>query len=396
MSGFNQPPAEDSGGVPEQEPARDGSPASVATRYAASKQKVSVTDEELAAMSTDELAELGGAIDGVKVLSQEYMFPPGSRGEKRAERQVALCFTLAAIFGLAFVAIFLFWPWRVNDVAPTESSAALWYTPLLGVTLGGALLLLGAGMVIWAKKLMPHEVTVQERHEGASPEIERQATGATLVKGAQGLGIDRRKLLRRSLLGAGGVLGLATIIPLGGLINNPYRDDALFHTAWKKGTRLLRANGTPVRPGDMEPGSLETVYPYTEGLAHQSDTPTMLIRMHHDQAEKFQARPMNEREDWGGPARWNEYVAYSKICTHLGCPVSLYERETGRILCPCHQSQFQIIDDAKPVFGPATRSLPALPIEVDDEGYFVARSDYREPVGPAFWDRQRGVTKNAE
>lgn len=396
MSGFNQPPAEDPADAAPSQPVRDSSPAGVAQRHTASRQKVAVTDEELANMSTAQLAELGGSIDGVTVLSQEYMFEPGSRAEQRAERQVAVCFTLAAVFGLAFVAAFLFWPWRVNDVAPTETSAALWYTPVLGVTLGGSLLMLGVGMVLWAKKLMPHEVSIQERHEGASPEIERLATAATLVSGAEGLGLDRRKLLRRSLLGAGGVLGLATIIPLGGLINNPYRDDALFHTAWKKGTRLLRANGTPVRPGDMLPGSLETVYPYTEGLAHQGDTPTMLIRMYQDQTERFDARPINEAEEWGGPARWNEYVAYSKICTHLGCPVSLYERETGRILCPCHQSQFQIVDDAKPVFGPATRSLPALPIDVDEEGYFVARSDYREPVGPAFWDRQRGVTKNAE
>ena len=396
MSGFNQPPAEDPADAASSEARADVSQGGIAERYKTSQQKVAVTDEELAAMSTDELAELGGALDGVTVLSQEYAFEPGSRGEKRAERQVSLCFTLAAILGLAFVVAFIWWPWRVNDVAPTESSAALWYTPILGFTLGGALLLLGAGMVIWAKKLMPHEVSIQERHEGASPEIERRATGATLVKGAEGLGLNRRKMLRRSLLGAGGALGLATVVSLGGLIKNPYNDNALFHTAWKKGTRLLRANGTPVRPGDMEPGSLETVYPYTENLAHQSDTPTMLIRMHHDQAEKFKARPMNEDADWGGPARWNEYVAYSKICTHLGCPVSLYERETGRILCPCHQSQFQITEDAKPVFGPATRSLPALPIEVDEDGYFVARSDYREPVGPAFWDRQRGVTKNAQ
>lgn len=395
MSGFNQPPA-DAPGDATPEPERDDSVHGIAAEHAASKQTATVTDERLAEMSNEELVELGGQLDHVTVESVDYMYEPGSRAEKRAERQVALCFVIAAVLGLAFVAVFLFWPWEVNAVAPTESSMALYYTPLLGFTLGGCLLAMGAGLVLWAKKLMPHEVSIQERHEGASPEIERRATAATLMSGAEGIGLNRRKLIRGSLLGAGGVLGLATIIPLGGLIKNPYRDHALFHTAWKKDTRLLRANGTPVRPGDMEPGSLETVYPYTENLAHQSDTPTMLIRMHHDQAEQFKARPMNESKEWGGAARWNEYVAYSKICTHLGCPVSLYERETGRILCPCHQSQFQITEDAKPVFGPATRSLPALPITVDDEGYFVAKSDYREPVGPAFWDRQRGVTKNAK
>ncbi|WP_106849419.1 ubiquinol-cytochrome c reductase iron-sulfur subunit [Blastococcus sp. Marseille-P5729] len=395
MSGFNQPPADE----PEEviaDPVDERPTDRLARQHAAGQRTVSVTEEELSELSDAELVELGGKMDGVTVLSQEYPYAAGSRAEKRAERRVALCFGLAALFGLLFVAAFLFWPWRVNDAAPTEWSWAQLYTPILGLTLGLALTLMGAGLVIWAKKLMPHEVSIQDRHEGASPEIERRATAATLTSGAEGLGLNRRKMIRGSLLGAGGILGLATIIPLGGLINNPYRDDALFHTAWKKGTRLLRANGTPIRPGDMAPGSLETVYPYTEGKAHQADTPTMLIRMHHDQAQQFKARPMNELEEWGGPARWNEYVAYSKICSHLGCPVSLYERETGRILCPCHQSQFQIVEDAKPVFGPATRSLPALPIEVDDEGYFVAKSDYREPVGPAFWDRQRGVTKNAE
>lgn len=409
MSGFNQPPVDD----PEESrddvrraAAGDRAAADAAAAGArepahaapeAAHADTTVTDERLAEMSQEELVEFGGRLDGVTVLSAEYPLEPGSRAEKRAERRVATFFTLAALFGLGFVAVFMFWPWKVNEAAPTDTdNLALWYTPLLGLTLGGALAFMGFGLVVWAKKLMPHEISIQERHEGASPEVERQATAATLMSGANALGLSRRKMIRGSLLGAGGALGLATIFALGGLIENPYRDRALFHTAWKKGSRLLRMDGSPVRPGDMLPGSMETVYPTTENLAHQSDTPTMLIRMHHDQAEEFKARPINESKEWGGQARWNEYVAYSKICTHLGCPVSLYERETGRILCPCHQSQFQITKDAKPIFGPATRSLPALPITVDDDGYFVAKSDYREPVGPAFWDRQRGVTKNAK
>jgi ubiquinol-cytochrome c reductase iron-sulfur subunit len=95
--------------------------------------------------------------------------------------------------------------------------------------------------------------------------------------------------------------------------------------------------------------------------------------------------PRSGQEDFG----YGDYVAYSKICTHAGCPVSLYEQETSRILCPCHQSQFDVTQGAKPVFGPATRSLPQLPIRVDEEGYFVARSDFREPVGPSFWNMGR-------
>ena len=84
---------------------------------------------------------------------------------------------------------------------------------------------------------------------------------------------------------------------------------------------------------------------------------------------------------------WGNYVAYSKICTHAGCPASLYEQQTNRLLCPCHQSQFLITDNARPIFGPASRRLPMLPITVDAEGFFVASSDYRETVGPDFWER---------
>jgi ubiquinol-cytochrome c reductase iron-sulfur subunit len=84
---------------------------------------------------------------------------------------------------------------------------------------------------------------------------------------------------------------------------------------------------------------------------------------------------------------WNNFVAYSKICTHAGCPASLYEQQTNRLLCPCHQSQFLITDNAKPIFGPATRRLPMLPITVDAEGYLVAKRDFGVAVGPAFWER---------
>jgi probable menaquinol-cytochrome c reductase iron-sulfur subunit len=43
---------------------------------------------------------------------------------------------------------------------------------------------------------------------------------------------------------------------------------------------------------------------------------------------------------------------------------------------------------AKPVFGPAARALPQLPITVDEEGYLIARGNFIEPVGPAFWERE--------
>jgi ubiquinol-cytochrome c reductase iron-sulfur subunit len=171
-------------------------------------------------------------------------------------------------------------------------------------------------------------------------------------------------------------------MPLGGLIKDPNKGNPLGTTPWRRGVRLVRADGTPVRPGDQEPGSLQTVFPAVPGGNQTSDAPTMLFRLRPEQLAKN--RPRAGQENFG----YADYVAYSKICTHLGCPVSLYEQETSRILCPCHQSQFDITQGAKPIFGPATRPLPQLPITVDGEGYLVARSDYPEPVGPAYWNRE--------
>jgi ubiquinol-cytochrome c reductase iron-sulfur subunit len=143
-----------------------------------------------------------------------------------------------------------------------------------------------------------------------------------------------------------------------------------------------------VRPEDQEPGSMMTVFPFREsergneeallGALHRSDNPVMLIRLRP--GTPVTLRPGFEKYHYG------DYFAYSKICTHLGCPTSLYETQTNRILCPCHQSQFVATEYAKPVFGPAARPLPQLPITVNDEGYLVATGDFAEAIGPSFWE----------
>ena len=212
---------------------------------------------------------------------------------------------------------------------------------------------------------------------------DRVTAGATLVGGYHNSGLARRKLITRSLGFMAGGLGLMLIMPLGGLIKNPNRGNPLGTTQWAKGVRLVRNDGTPIRPGDQEPGSLETVFPAVEGGNRQADAATMLIRLRPEQVESL--TPRQGQADFA----YGEYVAYSKICTHAGCPVSLYEQETSRILCPCHQSQFDVTQGAKPVFGPATRALPQLPLDVDDDGFFVAGSDYIEAVGPTYWNRER-------
>ena len=152
--------------------------------------------------------------------------------------------------------------------------------------------------------------------------------------------------------------------------------------------RLTREDGTPIRPEDVSVGGQMTVFPGIPGGATNkyADSPTLLIHLRDQDAAKASREIANEREGKHG-YMYGNFIAYSKICTHAGCPASLYEQQTNRLLCPCHQSQFLITDNAKPIFGPASRRLPKLPISVEDEGFFVATSDYTETVGPDFWER---------
>jgi ubiquinol-cytochrome c reductase iron-sulfur subunit len=342
--------------------------------------------ERLATMSRDELDRLGASYDGVEVLHVDPGPEPGTRLERRAIRQVGFFFTLAGLLAFAFVVVYIGSGWFLPEWSWTEheSTWSTLFTPLLGACLGLSLIFVGLGLVLYTKKLLPHETAVQVKHDAGH--FDQMTTAATLVGWGNRSGLARRKLIIRSLLFMGGGIGLALIMPLGGLIKNPNTGDPLGTTPWARGVRLVRADGTPIRPGDQDPGSLQTVFPGVEGGNRSSDAPTMLFRLRPEQIAAIQAQ--------GGPnapelqAGYADYVAYSKICTHLGCPVSLYEQETSKILCPCHQSQFDITQGAKPVFGPATRPLPQLPIEVDGDGYLVARSDYPEPIGPAYWNRE--------
>ncbi|MGY2067377.1 cytochrome bc1 complex Rieske iron-sulfur subunit [Blastococcus sp. SYSU DS0619] len=341
------------------------------------------TPERLASMSREDLDRLGARLDGVEILHVDPGPEPGSRLEKRAVRQVGLAFTLAGVFAFLFLVVYAGsgwflpeWNWAVEGTIWSSL-----FTPLLGIFMGLSLTMVGVGLVLYTKKLLPHETAVQDKHDGSH--FDRVTTGATLVGGLHNSGLARRKLITRSLGFMGAGVGIMLLAPLGGLIKNPNTGNPLGRTSWAEGVRLLRDDGSPIRPGDQEPGSLETVFPEVPGGNLESDAATMLIRLRPEQV--LQDEPREGQADFS----YGDYVAYSKICTHAGCPVSLYEQETGRILCPCHQSQFAVTQGAKPVFGPATRSLPQLPITVDDEGFFVARSDYIEAVGPTYWNRER-------
>jgi ubiquinol-cytochrome c reductase iron-sulfur subunit len=341
------------------------------------------TAEQLATIPREDLDRLGASYDGVEILHVEPGPEPGSPRERRAVRQVGLVFTLAGVFAFLFIVVYIGsgwflpeWSWAVHG---TTWSAL--FTPMLGLCMGLSLAAVGLGLVLFTKKLLPHETAVQDKHDGSH--FDRVTTGATLVGGLHNSGLARRKLITRSMGFMAGGLGLMLIMPLGGLIRNPNKGNPLGQTSWRKGVRLVRDDGTPIRPEDQVPGSMQTVFPAVEGGNRQSDAATMLFRLRPEQVSVM--KPRKGQANYG----YGDYLAFSKICTHAGCPVSLYEQETSRILCPCHQSQFLVTEGAVPVFGPATRPLPQLPITVDSEGYFVARGDYPEAVGPTYWNRKR-------
>ncbi|MEV0948321.1 ubiquinol-cytochrome c reductase iron-sulfur subunit [Rhodococcus sp. NPDC049939] len=364
------------------------------------------TDEELENLSRDELVELGTNLDGVDVaFRRDRWAVSGTKAEKRAERSVAFWFILAAVSAIAFIAIYLFWPWQYAGAGDENYSAYSLYTPLIGLTMGLSILSLGFGAVQFTKKFIPEEVSIQDRHDGKSSETDRQTTVASLGDSFETSTIARRKLLKRSAIFGGGALGIMTLMPLGGLIKNPWAegdDSPLWVSGWTpryegETIYLRRDTGRPedvvlVRPEDLDAGSMETVFPFREsdrgnfeallGGLRGARNSTMLIRLRTEDTAKVVKRKGQESFNYG------DYFAYSKICTHLGCPTSLYEQQTNRILCPCHQSQFDALTYGKPIFGPAARALPQLPITVNEEGFLVAAGDYIEALGPAFWERR--------
>jgi ubiquinol-cytochrome c reductase iron-sulfur subunit len=345
------------------------------------------TADELRGMTTEETMIAGAEADDVYILHRRERFPiPGTKAEKRAERGVAAFFLVAALAGVGFVVAFIAVPYRYK--LPQDGQNFRFYTPLLGGLLGLMLLCLGIGAVLWAKWLMPEEHVVQDRHDVPSSEADKLLTEATIMAGIHDTGILRRSMILRSLGLAVGVLGAIPLVALvGALINKP--GNRLFHTLYRprpgtfpNGIPIVYSDGRRVSPNDIQPGGIVTVFPGVEGGVKSAASPTLIIRLRPGQT-------VQSRKGQAG-YQWGDFLAFSKICTHAGCPASLYEQQTTRLLCPCHQSQFEVLRDAKPVFGPATRSLPKLPLGVevvDGVQYFVATQDYHEAIGPAFWER---------
>jgi len=298
---------------------------------------------------------------------------PSNRDQaKRAERVVAALFILSMLASIGFIAAYI--GLEVGSVGATATSN-LW----LGLSMSVAFGALAVGAVIWVRYLMPNVDLTEARKPLASSRQERAEFEETFTEGAEASGFVKRPLVRRTLIAATIPLAVAPIVLLRDL--GPAPGTSLRHTVWRRGMRLLVFGpNTPLRPADFAiPGQMITVVPdgYEDNQDALAKATTIILKFAPGQLKP--PTVMNWTVDG--------IVAYSKICTHVGCPVALYEQTTHHILCPCHQSTFDAARGAKVIFGPAARPLPQLPLTTDAAGFLVAASDYHEPVGPSFWER---------
>jgi ubiquinol-cytochrome c reductase iron-sulfur subunit len=331
-------------------------------------------------------AEDGGAADGhgAEVEPAEERLPEVSdypSHASNAEKIVSACFLIAFIAGCGFIAAYI--GLEVGSVdAVFRSNLAL------GLSLSVTLLGLAFGAIIWVRHLMPDVEMVEERHEIRSTDAERAAFEEYFVEGTKASQFVKRPMVRRSLLLATLPLAAIPIVVLRDLGPLPYT--SLRHTVWSPGRRLLvYGTNQPITPAEFSaPGGMITIVP--DGFQEDEDAlakaSVILIKF---RPGELQIPTTYNGSTVIGTMNWtvDNIVAYSKICTHVGCPVALYEQTTHHILCPCHQSTFDASTGATVIFGPAPRPLPQLPLAVDAQGYLVARSDFTQPVGPSFWER---------
>ncbi len=272
-----------------------------------------------------------------------------------AERRIAvlLLMSTAAALGLAGV--------YIAGGQPQLEGA------LLGISLTG----IGVALILWARGLSTEGTVMGDRGTLSGEEEDSDAVEEAVEEVTDEPG--RRSVLKLFWV-AGGALVLSAVFPVRSL--GPAPGQKLLTTAWRPGARLVDEEGRPVRVETLEVGGFLTAFP--QDAEHAADSQVVVVRV-----ADGEIKPRPGREDWSPQG----YIAYSKICPHVGCPVGLYQQDTHELLCPCHQSTFDVLDGARPSFGPATRSLPQLPLAVDREGFLTAQADFDEPVGPGFWNR---------
>lgn len=341
--------------------------------------------------SAIEKSESNQASPGTAIVETDAFTNPGlpphrlrvtdldPKKEKQAERRVYTLFTLSIVGSIFAIVAYIAFP-----IVPGHIGSVRLNTMLLGLGITLGLLGIGIGSIYWAKNLMSNHELSEPRHPTRGTESTRERAVEIFQQANEESGFGRRTLIRNTLIGA----LVATPLPAVVLFRDlgPAEDPVklLHETMWKEGTRLTQdPSGTPIKASEVTLGSVFHVIPeglndVEDKLEEKAKAAVLLMRLKPEDLHEAA-----DRKGWS----YDGIVAYSKICTHVGCPVALYEQQTHHLLCPCHQSTFDVTNHCEVIFGPAKRPLPQLPIAVDSEGYLVAQSGFHEPVGPSFWER---------
>jgi ubiquinol-cytochrome c reductase iron-sulfur subunit len=298
-------------------------------------------------------------------VARTRIVAPGSP-RPRAESVVLALFGLAALAAAAVIPIYAF-----DSLRPHQ-------TQLLGLAFGLAFAALAAACIVIAKALVPQEEIAEPYTE---PERGREQVVVEQIVEESGTRFTRRRLVKLAAGGAGAALGAALVTPA--LSLGPALDVAqLRRTAWRRGVKLVDGDGKPLRADDVTTKTLFTAYP--EGADKDAlGSPLVVVRVDPAQLEL-----PDDRRAWAPDG----ILAYSKICTHAGCAVSLYRTPTFEptssrpaLVCPCHYSTFDPARGGTVLFGPAGRNLPQLPLEIDGDGMLRAAGDFSGPIGPSWW-----------
>jgi ubiquinol-cytochrome c reductase iron-sulfur subunit len=292
---------------------------------------------------------------------------PKWRASRRAELAVLWALLLAGAAAVGFIVVYAL-------DADTQ-----W----LGLSLGLAFAFLAAGAIVTGKAVVP-----QERKEAEREPLDHDREDLDIAVYVQeaGEGITRARLLKRAAGAAGLTVMGALLVPLASC--GPFLDtEQLRRVSWRSGRRLVDENGRPLRAADLAVGSMTPAY--AEGVDRERlDASLIVVRLEADDL-----RLPEQRADWAPQG----ILAYSKICTHAGCAVSmfrypLFSPKTPRpaLVCPCHYSTFDPAAGGKVLFGPAGRPLPQLPVTVDGEGELRAAGSFSGPVGPSWWGVRQG------
>ena len=305
------------------------------------------------------------------------------KAAKRAERQVGILFLLSVIGTLLFIYAYLGIDEDAFVFVPVLGSTNA-HQLFLGLGLAMALFFIGMAAVHWAKTLMPDHEVIDYRKEQRSKDEDRDDFVSTVKNRAGEAGLGRRPFIKRTMLLSLGLVGISPVLLLGDLGPLPGNDQK--ETNWKSGTRLVTDPGDrPIRPSDLEVGGVAQVQPELPAgkVRHLDDIAKDSVLLIRIRPEEFNLDA--ERLSW----TYEGIIAFSKICSHMGCAVALYEQTTKHLLCPCHQSTFDVTRAAKVIFGPSARPLPQLAVTLDSQGYLVAKQPFNEPVGPSFWGRNK-------